>query len=354
MVNPTDDVATLLQAVVDTVSVSGGEAALADDIEAALGGSAHLDVSRWGNVVVARTNLGRPSRVVIAGHLDTVPVADNLPSRWGEADGRRILSGRGTVDMKGGLAVQLNLAAALTQPSRDITWVFYDNEEVEAAKNGLGHLVRRRPDLVQADMAILMEPSGGAVEAGCQGTLRADIVAHGLAAHSARAWLGHNAIHDLAGALTLLNDYEPAAVLVDGLTYREGLNAVGIAGGIAGNVIPDRARLTLNYRFAPDKDLEQAADIVRAFFAGYEVEVTDGAPGARPGLTTTAVASFVAAVGRPVKPKFGWTDVARFATLGIPAVNFGPGDPNLAHTDEEYVYLDDVVACRDALHRWLT
>jgi len=353
MLEPTTDVADLACQLVDIESVSGGETRLADAIHTALRDHPHLDLTRLGNVIVARTRFGRASRVAIAGHIDTVPVVGNLPGRRETIEGRPALVGRGACDMKGGLAVQLHLAATITDAGRDITWIFYDNEEVEASRNGLGRLAAARPGLLEAGMAILMEPSDARIEAGCQGTLRARITTTGRRAHSARSWLGHNAIHDMAGALTILDAFQAEHVSVDGLVYREGLNAVGITGGIAGNIIPDRCELNVNYRFAPDKDIEAASRVLREIFAGYAAEILDAAPAARPCLDDPLVASLVAAVGEGVKPKFGWTDVARFAALGIPAVNYGPGDPGLAHTDDEFVFLDSVAACTAVLRNWL-
>ncbi|MDR2929865.1 MAG: succinyl-diaminopimelate desuccinylase [Propionibacteriaceae bacterium] len=353
MLEHVDDVERLLPQILDIESVSGDERHLADLVQATLGSYDHLQVTRLGNVIVARTSWGRPERVVIAGHLDTVPVMDNLPSRRGLRDGRPAVYGRGAVDMKAGVAIQVNLAATLANAARDITWVFYDCEEVEATRNGLGHLVAARPDLIAGDLAILMEPTGGRLEGGCQGTLRAEIRTYGVAAHSARSWLGHDAIHDMADALAVLRRYESHTVMVDGLAYREGLNAVGISGGVAGNVIPDRCQMLVNYRFAPDKSVEEATAIVREAFAGYELEIVDAAAGARPGLSQPAVASLVRAVGVEVAPKYGWTDVARFAAQSIPGINWGPGDPNLAHTVDENVLIDEVLGCRDALRGWL-
>ena len=344
----------LLTQLVDCESVSGDEATIADAVEAALRPYPHLEVIRDGNVVVARTDTARSDRVVIAGHLDTVPLAGNLPSRIIEVDGRLVLWGRGSCDMKGGVAVQLACAAALAEPARDVTWVFYDNEEVEAELNGLGRLSRERPDLLVGSFAVLCEPTGAQVEGGCQGTMRVDLELSGTAAHSARAWMGHNAIHHAAEVLQRLVDYAPRQVEVDGLTYREGLNAVGISGGIAGNVIPDRCTIGVNYRFAPDLDAAAAEAHLREVFHGYDLQVTDVAVGARPGLDLPAAAEFCAAVGGEPRPKFGWTDVARFAELGTPAVNFGPGDPSKAHADDEFCPLDELDSCRDALIRWLS
>jgi succinyl-diaminopimelate desuccinylase len=345
----------LFQAIVDVESCSGNEGALADAVEAALRTAPHLQVTRSGNTVAARTELGRDKRVVVAGHLDTVPLASNLPSRWETREGERVLWGRGSVDMKGGIACQLALAVALAEPRHDVTWCFYDNEEVEAAKNGLGLFAAAFPATLAADFAILMEPTAARIEGGCQGTLRATVTAHGRAAHSARSWLGHNAIHDLARPLALLQTFEPPRVTVEGLEYREGLNAVAIAGGIAGNVIPDQASVTVNYRFAPDKTEQDAEAVVRALFErdGVDVAITDSAPAARPGLDAPLAAEFVAATGTEPGPKLGWTDIARFAALGIPGVNFGPGDPGLAHAYDERCPFAQVQACHDALAAWL-
>ncbi|MDR1450564.1 MAG: succinyl-diaminopimelate desuccinylase [Propionibacteriaceae bacterium] len=353
MLDPAADLAGLFQAVVDIESVSGNEAALADAVEQALRPYRHLEVSRQGNVVVARTDLGRPQRVVIAGHLDTVPLAGNLPSRREVRAGEPVLTGRGSVDMKGGVAVQIALAAALDQPRHDLCWLFYDNEEVAADKNGLGRLAAADPAQLAADFAILMEPTAGLVEGGCQGSLRVVLETAGRSAHAARSWLGRNAIHGLGPALAVLSSYSGREIDVDGLPYREGLNAVRVAGGLAGNVIPDKASLEVNYRFAPDKTLAEAEAYVRSLFPGYALRVVDAAPPARPGLGSPLAADFLAAVGQPARPKYGWTDVARFAALGVPAVNFGPGDPNLAHTDDEFAPLSQVTACRDALADWL-
>ena len=335
-------------------SVSGNEAVLADAIEAALTGLGHLELIRNGNALVAKTNLGRAQRVVIAGHLDTVPVNNNLPVRYSEEEGAEFLWGRGTVDMKAGLAVAVKLAAELTEPAYDITWIWYDNEEVASDLNGLGRLATSSPELLQGDFAILGEPSNSTVEGGCNGTLRVEVRTHGVRAHSARAWKGENAIHKLAPALAALASYQPATVTVDGLDYREGLSAVGVSGGVAGNVIPDEAVMTVNYRFAPDKSVEQALAHVADVFSGFEVVVTDSAEGARPGLTAALAQDFVAAVGAEPMPKYGWTDVARFSALGIPAVNFGPGDPSLAHTDDERVLTSQIIECERALRSWLS
>ncbi len=354
MLDLSADLVSLLRAVVDVESVSGNEGPLADLVEAALRPYAHLSVTRDGDTVIARTDLGRPERVVIAGHLDTVPVAGNLPSELRTVDGEERVYGRGTCDMKGGVAVALKVAAEVTAPVRDVTWIWYDHEEVDAESNALTRLTRETPGVLQADFAVLMEPTSARIEGGCQGTMRVAVTTTGKAAHSARAWMGHNAIHDAADILRRLAAYEPKRVVVDGLEYREGLNAVAIEGGIAGNVIPDRCEVVVNYRFAPDKSAADALAEVQRVLEPYELDLLDMAPGARPGLDQPAAAAFVAAVGGEPRPKFGWTDVARFSSLGVPAVNFGPADPSKAHADDEYCAVADLDRCHEALVRWLT
>jgi succinyl-diaminopimelate desuccinylase len=248
----------------------------------------------------------------------------------------------------------VKLAAELTSPTVDVTWIWYDNEEVASSLNGLGRLARNRPDLLEADFAILGEPTSATVEGGCNGTARVDIRLRGVRAHSARSWVGHNAIHDAAPVLAILAAYVPAELEVDGLVYREGLNAVGISGGVAGNVIPDEAVVSVNYRFAPSRSTADAIAHLEQVFAGFEIEVTDLAEGARPGLDAPLAQDFLAAVGGVATPKYGWTDVARFSALGIPAVNYGPGDPLRAHADDERVDTAEIIACERGLRAWLT
>jgi succinyl-diaminopimelate desuccinylase len=346
------DPIALTAALVDIPSESRREKRIADEIETALRDQApHLEVVRNADAVLARTDLGRPSRVLLAGHIDTVPAADNLPSRLIAGE----LHGCGTSDMKSGDAVFLHLAATVTEPAHDITLVMYDCEEIEAAANGLGRIERELPDWLRADVAILGEPSGGFIEAGCQGTLRVVVSATGTRAHSARSWLGDNAIHKLGGVLDRLTGYRARTVDIDGCQYREGLSAVRIDGGVAGNVIPDAASVTVNFRFAPDRTVEQARQHVHEVFDGLDVDIalTDSAAGALPGLSAPAAAGLVDAAGGQVRAKYGWTDVARFAALGIPAVNYGPGDPNFAHRADERVDTAAITAATEMLRRYL-
>ena len=340
--------------LVDVASPSFEESALVDLLEPRLRALAHLDVHRIGDNLVARTELGRPVRVVVGGHSDTVPPNGNLPSR---SDGDT-LWGLGTADMKGGLAVMLALAERHAAPAVDVTWVIYAREEVAAVHSGLGELFEQRPDLLEADVAVLGEPTDGQLEAGCQGTLRLEVVLRGARAHTARAWMGRNAVHRAAGLLGALDAYESRRPVIDGCEFHEALLAVGIEGGVSGNVVPDEVTVRIGHRFAPDRDVAQAEAHVREVLAPYlepgdTLEVLDAAPAAAPAVAHPVVAAMVARHGLRVTAKLGWTDVARFAEHGVPAVNLGPGDPTLAHTAEErvtrsslertYAVLDDLL-----------
>lgn len=357
----TQDVAELTRDLLDIFSVSSDEKRIADAVEKQLTSLEHLSVTRDGDSIIARTNWGKDKRIVLAGHLDTVPLPQvegslgTVPSQWVEEDGEKVLYGRGATDMKGGVAVQLALAAALTDAHYDITYVFYDHEEVASELSGLARLMRNHGSLLtDADFAVLLEPTNGTIEGGCNGTMRFWIHAHGKASHSGRSWVGENAIHKMADVLGRLATYEAQTYDVEGLAFREGLNAVQIEGGIAGNVIPDHSKVHINYRFAPNKTLDQAIAHVENVFEGYELEFVDKSSAARPGLDAELSRSLIESVGQEPKPKYGWTDVARFSEIGIPAVNFGPGDALLAHTDNEHVSAEAIRECYRALHQWLT
>ncbi len=344
-------------------SVSGGEAAIADavaDVLARIGAGPgpDLEILRDGDTIVARTALARAERIVIAGHLDTVPVEDNLPPRrlimaGEEYPDDEVVWGRGACDMKAGVAMQLVTAAALRTPKHDVSWVFYDNEEVDAERNGLGRVARTHPEWLEGDFAILGEPSNASVEGGCNGTIRVDVTTRGVRAHSARAFMGVNAIHATAEVLTRLAGYETRTVTVDGLDYRESLSAVNIRGGVAGNVVPDECVVSVNYRFAPDRSAAEAEAFLRELFTGFDLVVTDAAEGARPGLDRPIAQDFIDTLGLEPAPKLGWTDVSRFSALGVPAVNFGPGNPLYAHKADEHVRVAEVEQACAALLAYL-
>lgn len=382
-----EDVEHIFTDIMNQYSVSDDEGPLTDQVETYLNQLPHLTVRRHGDTVVASTDLGRERRVILAGHLDTVPVIDNFPPRWLEPGdplirediaaaypGERVMWGRGATDMKASDAVLLYLAANVTNPKYDLTYVFYDHEEVTADKNGLRKVVESHPDWIQGDFAVIGEPTDCGIEGGCNGTIRFDVITHGVAAHSARAWMGSNAIHKAAPILNALNAYKPQDVTVDGLVYREGVNATLISGGKGTNVIPDECRVHVNYRFAPDKTIAQAKALMMGedagaqlgngeheatggMFAGFGIEMKDESPSARPGMDAPLAVSLAALVkdrtGRDPQAKLGWTDVARFAQLGIPAVNLGAGSPLLAHKHDEQVAASELTRMASILLDWL-
>lgn len=367
LLNLESDILELTQSLVAIPSVSHHEKVIADAIESALLAFGHLTMKRFGNTIVASTHLNKNERVLLAGHIDTVPSSGNdLPLKVlkgekapvADSAGYEVsedrLYGLGSCDMKGGLAVGLKLAATLHNPNRDITFMFYEAEEVDSVHNGLYKLSKQQPGLFSADFAVLLEPSNAEIEAGCQGTLRFNIVLRGRRAHSARAWMGDNAVHKAAEVLALLNSYTPNIVEVDGLQYKEGLQCIGISGGVAGNVVPDECVVSINYRYAPSTTPSEAVESMQKLFVGFEIEVIDNAGGALPGLSESAAQAFVTASGKTVQPKFGWTDVARMTEFAIPAVNFGPGDPSLAHAPNEYVPIEQLYECERVLTNWLS
>ena len=377
LTNLTDPV-ELTRQMIDIPSVSGEEGPLADAVEAALrdagfGSVPSLEILRDGDAVCARTHLGLGQRVVLAGHLDTVPIADNVPGRFEERDGASVLWGRGSVDMLGGCAAALALACEAGATVRggneaalsvDVTWIFYDHEEVASHLNGLGRVQRNHPEWLAGDLALLGEPTAAHVEGGCNGTLR--VIAHfpGRAAHSARAWMGVNAIHAMAPVIERIVAYGNPVVAVDGLEFRESLSVVRVEGGIANNVIPEAASMTVNYRFAPSKCADEALEWVRGLFEGMgaTIEVDDLCEGARPGADSDVAQRFLSVARRVaasrgeemrLSAKVGWTDVARFTQVGVPAMNFGPGDPLLAHTRDEHTPVSDIVKVHDTLRAFV-
>ncbi len=350
------DLLELTARLVDIPSESHDETAITSWLETELRRDAPwLVIDRVGLNLVARTQLGREHRLLIAGHTDTVPIKDNVPAR---RDGD-VLWGCGTSDMKSGLAVMLELARTVEAPAIDVTYVFYEAEEVDARFNGLERLVSERPELLAADVALLGEPTDGVIEAGCQGTMRVRVRLAGRRAHTARPWMGRNAIHRAGEVLALLAAYEERRPVIDGCEYREALQAVNIEGGVASNVVPDSVTLLINHRFAPDRTVGAAADHVRALLAGVlddddEFEVVDHANGAVPALGHPVMAALIERNALEVRAKLGWTDVARFARLGIPAANFGPGDATIAHMQDERVARGPIERTFMALHDLLT
>ncbi len=349
MLQLTKNLAELTAELVDIPSVSLDEKNLADQVQSALEGLSGLEVTRIENTLIARTNFGFDERIVLAGHLDTVPANNNQKSQ----KTNDAIHGLGAVDMKGGLAVMLKLLQSVSEFKKDVTFLFYEAEEIESKYNGLEKISKTQAKLLEADFAILLEPTGAVLEMGCQGSLRFKITIKGTRAHSARWWRGDNAIHKAKGVLEIVNSYQPRNPEIDGLTFREGLQIVGISGGVAGNVIPDSVEILLNYRFAPDRDQATATAHLKDLFADFEPEIIDVAEAAPVGLNQKAIADFVKEIDLPIAPKFGWTDVARFSKLNIPAINFGPGDPHLAHHPDEMVPIADLELVYQRLISWL-
>lgn len=345
------DLLTLTAELVAIPSVSHHERAIVDHLEAMLASVPWLTLTRVGENLVARTERGNRPRLVLAGHVDTVPPNGNeLPRIEGD-----VCWGLGAVDMKSGVAVLVELARTVAEPAVDVTYVLYECEEVGERFNGLERLFLARPDLLVADAAVLAEPTGSVVEAGCQGTMRLQLVYEGVRAHTARGWLGRNAVHRMAPALAALASYEGRRVRIEGCEFVEGMQAVRVEGGVAGNVVPDRAVLTVNHRFAPDRSAAEAEAHMRAVLGpADEVTVIDAAPAAAPSLAHPLLHRLLAASGGPATAKLGWTDVARFAARGVPAANFGPGDPNLAHHADEAVDRADLDRCYDVLRSLIT
>ena len=327
-------------------SVSFEEAAIVDFLHDRLNQIPWLETSRIGDNLIARTNMEKGRRLLLGGHTDTVPANNNLEPRLeGET-----LWGLGAADMKGGLAVMLSLAEAVPSPAFDMTYLFYAREEVAAEHSGLKDIVDAAPELLEADLALLGEPTSGTVEAGCQGTMRFVLELKGERAHTARPWMGVNAIHRLDKALNVLNEYKERKPVIEGCEYHEALQAVRIEGGVAGNVVPDSVALTFNHRVAPDRDLEEAGDFIRSLFSSIltpedSLTLVDSAPPAKPGLSNPMLASMIGKHDLQARAKLGWTDVAFFDQRGIPAANFGPGDATLAHTQEERITKAAVDSC---------
>ncbi len=350
------DLLELAASLVAVPSESGAEADLVSLLENQLGQVPWLELTRVGDNLVARTQRGHAMRLVLAGHTDTVPANGNSTA---VIDGDR-LSGLGACDMKGGLAVMLELARTVDDPAIDVTYIFYAREEIGAAQSGLLELHLARPDLLQGDAAILGEPTSATIEAGCQGTMRVRVTLAGERAHTARPWMGRNAIHRLGSLLGAVADCPEREPVLQGCRYHEVLQAVHVVGGIAGNVVPDQVEVTLNHRFAPDRSPAQAEAHVRSVVGpwmdeGDTFEVTDVAAGAMPALNDGLIATLIERGNLDVEAKLGWTDVARFASFGIPAANFGPGDPTIAHTAGEFVTRSDLdsvfAALNDLLRR---
>jgi succinyl-diaminopimelate desuccinylase len=339
-----DDLAWLI----DIPSVTGDEVALREAVAQRLG---HLDPRQIGNSLVVGLRTGRPL-VVLYGHLDTVPVQGNLPARIA---GDRV-HGLGASDMKSGLAVMMGLLEdpAVVSGPFDVMGVFYDAEEGPADGNGLERVLDETPALGAAEFSIVLEPTDGELQLGCQGAINATVEFHGTAAHSARPWLGENAITKAADWLAEIERRAWRDVSVAGLTFKETFAVTTAAGGVARNVIPARFTLNLNHRFPPDRTMAEAEELVRRVCAPADhVEIVDRAPAA-PIPEGNPHLDRLRSLVEVVAAKTAWTDVARLTARGLAAVNYGPGEVALAHRADESVSIAAMERCRAVLGRFLT
>ena len=304
--------------------------------------------------VLFATTARRPGRplVLLAGHVDTVPAQDNLPGRLENGS----VVGLGASDMKGGVAVMLEVADWTRSADRDLDldlgFFFFTREELPAEESPVPAFLEESADAKAAELAIVLEPTDNELHLGCLGNLEARLTFRGVSAHSARPWTGDNAIHKASAALAPLAELEPRDVEVDGLVFREVVSAVGIEGGIAGNVVPDRCAACLNYRYAPGRTREQAEARIGELAGDAEVEILGNSPPADVVLDRPLVTRLRQAGGFAVRPKQAWTPVAQFAEAGIDAVNLGPGATRYAHKADERVEIAELAHTFEALIRF--
>jgi succinyl-diaminopimelate desuccinylase len=343
-----DRLAEVTLALVDIPSVSRAEAKAMAFVHDSLS-----LVPLWDDEdIIFATTGGDGGRelVVLAGHLDTVPAQGNVPGRRDDA----AIVGLGASDMKGGIAVMLELAAWAAEASAalELGFLFFTREELAAEESPLPGFLRGCERVREAALVIVLEPTDNEVHVGCLGNLSAQLTFRGSSAHSARPWLGDNAIHKAAAALAPLAQLEPVDVAVDGLVFREVVSAVAIEGGIADNVVPDRCVARLNYRYAPGRTREAAEASVRELAGEAELEILGNSPPAPVIVDRPLVRRLRDAGNFEIRPKQAWTPVAQFAEAGLDAVNLGPGATRYAHTADERVEIDELVRTYEALRRF--
>ena len=349
----TEMLAELLATLVDIPSVTGDERAIVDYVTGRLGRAAKGEVLRSGNGLVWRgPQRGKPL-IVLAGHLDTVPPSGNATSR---RDGDK-LYGVGTTDMKAGDAVMLALHDSLDMAALrfDLALVFYDAEEGPAANNGLKRIFEQFPWIRDASLAILLEPTDLNIEMGCNGILNVEVRVPGVAAHAARPWMGENAVAKGAEWLASITKFVTTPVMVQGIEYRETLQVTTVQAGKTRNVVPSEMVVNLNHRFPPDRTIEVATARIRSLVpAEFGFEVVDAAPPGEVCLDHPEVRSFIRRFDAKVAGKQGWTDVARFTSVGVPAFNFGPGYAELCHRADEHCSVEYLGRAYEWLAAFLT
>jgi succinyl-diaminopimelate desuccinylase len=342
-----DRLASRALELVDIPSESRDEARLAAHALSVLrdGG---VEARDGGDACILAGVTGRDDRplVLLAGHLDTVPPQGNRPGAR-DADA---VHGLGAADMKGALAVMLELALARPAATVDLGYVLFPREELPFGESSLTPLLEREPGLREADLVVVMEPTANAIHAGCLGNVNATWTFHGRSGHSARPWLADNAIHRAAEGIRAVAQVEPIPHDFDGLRFTEVVSVTRIAGGIAGNVIPGQAVATVNYRYAPGRSATDAEAWLRELCEPYGTLVIEGnAPSAPVAVGNPLVQRLIATGDLAVEAKQAWTPVAEFAAAGVDAVNFGPGDPAQAHAREEHVRIDALVRCYETI-----
>ena len=335
-------------------SVTGEEKRLCDDLAARIAASPGWEIERASNNLAVRRLAPDPARqrVVFAGHLDTVPEPEGgIEVR---VEGERVY-GRGASDMKAGDAVMLSLLEGFPwEDSRfEAAFVFYEREEGPYAENGLETVFSECPWVLDAELALVPEPTGGALEVGCVGTAQVEVVFRGRAAHAARPWQGENALTKAGEFLAALHERPAVEVVVDGLPFYEVLTPTTARGGRANNIVPDLFSINVNHRFAPGKDLEDVERLFDGLTDGSATyRVVDFAPSGPVSLENPLLRELIS-TGLEVRPKQAWTDVARFSERGVAAANFGPGLPSQAHQEAEYAELPLLEECHAHLTSFL-
>ena len=350
-----DRLAELLLELLRLPCVTGEEGPIADWLEARYAARGE-EVRRVGHSVVAGA-LDDPRPVILlVGHTDVVPPT---PVDLDFRRDRGMVLGRGASDMKSGLAVGMDCFEdpALRAGPYNLVLVAYAGEEGAHQGNELGPLLCALPALCQAALAVVLEPTDLRVQLGCMGALHAEVTFSGRAAHSARPWQGENALTKAGEFLSQLHALQPEDITVDGLVFREVVTATRAwtePVREARNVVPDRFTVNCNYRFAPDKSEEEAERHMRELVgARADVVTVDLAPAGQPHRDHPLVARFIDSVDAPVEPKQAWTDVARFTSMGVPALNYGPGLTAQAHQSGEHVPEENLLSARQALTRFL-
>lgn len=334
----TDSLFELTKDLIQINSVSGNEKQLVDKLENHLKSFSHLKLTRISNTLVAECKKPETAQIILAGHVDTVPPASNETVKIVG----NTLYGLGACDMKGGIAVMIKLAESAKDFNVSTRFIFYESEEVEINKNGLQLLSRRQPELLKADGAILLEPTNSQLELGCQGVLLFNIQVKGVKAHAARPWKGVNSITRAPKIIESVKSFPKKKVMLEGVCYKESLEPVKFNSGSATNVIPDLAEITLSYRFAPDKSADIAQAEIFSHFKhvldnslGDNIVILEARNGAYPASKSGIFKQLFELTSNKVSAKLGWTDVAFFSENQTVAVNFGPGDPQLAHSPDE-------------------